>query len=70
MEIAVATLGNFHAKPFGHGNAAQANVRLTPLSRRKNDFNIIHILIHSMSEITKYYFSVFTVILITCIVFS
>jgi hypothetical protein len=29
MEIAVATLGNFHAKPFGHGKAGQANVGQT-----------------------------------------
>jgi len=30
IKLAVATLGKFYAKPFGHGNAGQANVRYTP----------------------------------------
>jgi len=40
MEIAVATLGNFHAKPFGHGNAAQANVRQTPSAPNVINFSL------------------------------
>ena len=33
IKLAVAMLGNFYAKPLGHGNAAQANVSLTPTAR-------------------------------------
>jgi hypothetical protein len=42
MEIAVATLGNFHAKPFGHGKAGQANVSQTPSAPEENKQLIIY----------------------------
>ena len=35
IKLAVATLGKFYAKPFGHGKAGQANVRMTPSAREE-----------------------------------
>jgi hypothetical protein len=49
MKIAVATLGNFHANPFGPELQVKRNVRATPPARQKNCNNLIQYMFIGMN---------------------
>ena len=51
IKLAVATLGKFYAKPFGHGKAGQANVRATPSAQHQTEVKMkLYFVRHGQSE--------------------